>query len=223
MDESLLSGNEDNESLNARFSPCKGERPHSLSTLSTTIQRLYPYPSPYTRLTAIESVQLGEMYSAKATKDLETLEEVDSKRLLELAILEARSNISDVHPIQFGAAAIFDDGTIVTTRQASALEYGCTLDAVSQLFPHFREQNATPLLLVQADQFGIAHAPFAPARAFLTEHGFDSCQIILHDAPISDNEADIFEIDKWTLKEVFVSDLARNLPTWTKGTSRDEK
>lgn len=222
-DESLLSGSEDNESLNAQFSLCKGERPHSLPTLSTTIQRLYPYPSPYTRLTATESVQLGEKYSAKATKDLETLEEADSKRLLELAILEARSNISDVHPIQFGAAAIFDDGTIVTTRQASALEYGCTLDAVSQLFPHFREQNATPLLLVQADQFGIAHAPFAPARAFLTEHGFDSCQIILHDAPISDNEADIFEIDKWTLKEVFVSDLARNLPTWTKGTSQDAK
>ena len=195
---------------------------HVLPVFSTTLQDLYPFPSPYTRLTATQSVKLGEKYSNRATDDLESLIEVDSKRLLELAILEARSNISDLHPIQFGAAAIFDDGTIVTTRQASALEYGCTLDAVSQLAPHFQDQNGTPLLLVQADQYGIAHAPFAPARAFLMEHGFENCQIVVHDAPVSDNDDDIFEFDKWTLKEVFASDLAPNGPTWTKGTKREE-
>jgi hypothetical protein len=200
---------------------CEGSIP-VLPVLSTTLQDLYPFPSPYTRLTASQSVRLGEKYSSRATDDFESLIEVDSKRLLELAILEARSNISDLHPIQFGAAAIFDDGTIVTTRQASALEYGCTLDAVSQLAPHFQDQNGTPLLLVQADQYGIAHAPFAPARAFLIEHGFENCQIVVHDAPVSDNDDDIFDFDKWTLKEVFASDLAPNAPTWTKGTKREE-
>jgi hypothetical protein len=173
-------------------------------------------------LTASESVKLGENYSARATEDFESLIEADSKRLLELAILEARSNISDLHPIHFGAAAIFDDGTIVTTRQASALEYGCTLDAVSQLAPHFQDQNGTPLLLVQADQFGIAHAPFAPARAFLIEQGFENCQIVLHDTPISNNDEDIFDIERWTLREVFVSDLAPSIPAWTKVSKREE-
>jgi len=140
--------------------------------------------------------------------------------LLELAILEAKSNISDLHPIQFGAAAIFEDGTIVTTRQASALEYGCTLDAVSQLAPHFEEQDSAPVLLVQADQFGIAHAPFADARAFLTEHDFENCQIVVHDAPVSDNDEGVFDIDRWTLKEVFASELASKPPSWTEGTER---
>jgi hypothetical protein len=102
------------------------------------------------------------------------------------------------------------------------LEYGCTLDAVSQLAPHLQE-DATPLLLVQADQYGIAHAPFAPARAFLSEHGFENCQVVVHDVPSSDDAADVLDMDRWTLKEVFVSDLAPTAPTWTKGTVRDEK
>eukprot|EP00429_Kryptoperidinium_foliaceum_P008482 CAMPEP_0176017490 /NCGR_PEP_ID=MMETSP0120_2-20121206/8389_1 /TAXON_ID=160619 /ORGANISM="Kryptoperidinium foliaceum, Strain CCMP 1326" /LENGTH=388 /DNA_ID=CAMNT_0017350511 /DNA_START=135 /DNA_END=1305 /DNA_ORIENTATION=- len=198
--------------------PCAEGRPeHSLRALKTSIRELYPYPSPYTRLT---SKALGEQYSARATADFDTLEEADSKRLLELAILEAKSNISDLHPIQFGAAAIFEDGTIVTTRQASALEYGCTLDAVSQLAPHFEEQDSAPVLLVQADQFGIAHAPFADARAFLTEHDFENCQIVVHDAPVSDNDEGVFDIDRWTLKEVFASELASKPPSWTEGTER---
>lgn len=198
---------------------CEGQDKHSIPTVSTTMRHLYPYPSPYTRLTASQQVALGESYSARASEDFESLEEPDSKRLLELAIMEARSNISDLHPIQFGAAVIFDDGVIVTSRQSNGLEYGCTLDAVSQLASHFQE-GATPLLLVQADQFGIAHAPFAPARAFLTEQGFEHCQIVIHDVPVSNDDQDIFDIDQWTLKEVYASDLVPNAPTWTKGTDR---
>ena len=198
----------------------EGPGGHSLPTLQTTIRHLYPYPSPYTRLTAREAIALGEAYSTRASKDLETLEEADSKRLLELAIMEARTNVSELHPIQFGAAVIFDDGVIVTSHQSCALEYGCTLDAVSLLAPHLQE-GGTPLLLVQADQFGIAHAPFAPARAFLTENGFGHCQIVLHDVPCTDNDEDVFEIDKWTLKEAFVADLAPDAPAWREGTEQE--
>ena len=44
--------------------PCiDGHTEHSIPTLKTTIADLYPYPSPYTRLTATESVSLGEEYS----------------------------------------------------------------------------------------------------------------------------------------------------------------
>jgi len=218
-DEALLFQNGSSQSTSGE---CLDEGPTmALPTILTTLKELYPFPSPYTRLTANQSTMLGEKYSARASDHFETLVEADSKRLLELAILEARSNVSDLHPIQFGAAAIFDDGTIIMTRQSSALEYGCTLDAVSQLAPHFQDQNGTPLLLVQADQYGIAHAPFAPARAFLIEHGFANCQIVLHDAPVSDNDDDIFDIEKWTLKEVFVSELVPTPPAWTKGTVRE--
>mmetsp|Transcript_11960 Transcript_11960/g.17429 ORF Transcript_11960/g.17429 Transcript_11960/m.17429 type:complete len:99 (+) Transcript_11960:1-297(+) len=37
-----------------------------------------------------------------------------------------------------------------------------------------------PVLIVQADQYGIAHAPFAPARAYLSEHGYTNCYVLVH-------------------------------------------
>ncbi|KAG7370948.1 serine/threonine protein kinase [Nitzschia inconspicua] len=194
---------------------------HSIPTLCTTIAELYPYPSPYTRLTAAQSLALGERYneSIKSSDDLTGLQET-TKRLLELAIIEAKANISEIHPIQFGAAAMLEDESIVTSHQSSALEYGCTLDAVSQLVPHFKDEDLRPIMLVQADQFGIAHAPFAPARSFLSEHGFQDCMILLHETPSLENVADNF--DRWKLKEVCVSDLAPNAPDWKTTTDKDD-
>ena len=189
-----------------------GETLNDLPILHTTIRDLYPYPSPYTRLTASKSETLGRSFSDQATQDLDSLDET-AKRLLELAILEAKSNVSDLHPIQFGAAVAFEDGTIVTSHQSSALEYGCTLDAVSQLASHIQE--SAPVFLVQAAQFGIAHSPFAPARAFLTENGFGNCKILLHETPI-----DVFQIEEWRLRQICASDLAPDIPSWTTGTDR---
>ena len=34
--------------------------------------------------------------------------------------------------------------------------------------------------IVQVDQFGVAHAPFAPGRALLIEHGFQSIHVLVH-------------------------------------------
>jgi hypothetical protein len=193
---------------------------HSIPTLCTTITELYPYPSPYTRLTAKQSVSLGEKYneSTKSTDDLREMQET-AKRLLELAIAEAKTNVSDVHPIQFGAAALLNDESIVTSHQSSAFEYGCTLDAVSQLVPHFKDDGGGPIMLVQADQYGIAHAPFAPARSFLSEHGYQDCRVLLHETPSLDDVGD--NLDAWKLKEVKVLDLAPNAPAW-KITTDDE-
>ena len=91
---------------------------------------------------------------------------------------------------------LFNDGTISVSSQKKAAEYGCTLDAVTQLVPfieqkqkqkesdHSKQKNnkfpVRPFLLVQVDQFGIAHAPFAKGRAFLTEYGFGDCNILIH-------------------------------------------
>lgn len=113
-----------------------------------------------------------------------------------------------------------------TACQKKALEYGCSLDAVTQLAPFLEDQrqlmhrysqtkpsssnvsssssissasfvafasylsideSATaksnrPILLIQVDQFGIAHAPFAKARAFLTEYGYGDCHVLVHNA-----------------------------------------
>jgi hypothetical protein len=197
-----------------------GHAEHAIPTLQTTIAALYPHPSPYTRLTASQSVILGEAYSESvySTRDIDSLQET-AKRLLELAILEAKQNVvDDIHPISFGAAVMFENESIVTSHQASALEYGCTLDAVSQLAAHLQEETCAPVLLVQADQYGIAHAPFAPARSFLSEHGFGDCLVLLHSIPLDDCNAawDTSDsLDAWELKEVRVADLAPNAPSWT--------
>jgi hypothetical protein len=39
----------------------------------------------------------------------------------------------DIHPLRFGAAVLFDDGEISVSWQKKGMEYGCTLDPVSQL------------------------------------------------------------------------------------------
>jgi cytidine deaminase len=111
-----------------------------------------------------------------------------------------------LHPIRYSAAVLFDDGTIHTAWMLKGLEYGCTLDPVSQLVRELESrrycapcsttsavdspQSASvfqaglytkPVMLVMCDQFGVAHAPFAQARCLLTEHGYDYVQVLVHD------------------------------------------
>lgn len=192
---------------------CENGGKHVIPTLDTTLKDLYTYPSPYSRLRASESVTLGETYAKEKQQENSTVRnEFDSlndatKKLFELAIEEARSNASENHPIYFGAAVEFDNGEIVTSHQASALEYGCTLDSVSQLASHIKK-GGVPKVIVQADQFGIAHGPFAPARAFLSENGYGDCQILLHDVPIHT----VKDIGSWSLRFVKAKDLAPNAP-----------
>jgi cytidine deaminase len=111
-----------------------------------------------------------------------------------------------LHPLQFGAACLFDDGSVETAHMLKGLEYGCTVDPVSLLIREMclrRDSNmihahrtgaaggaaamaaqyrsaAAPVCLAMVDQFGVAHAPFAPARALLVEHGFEDCSVLYH-------------------------------------------
>ena len=201
----------DNESCIARNAD------YSIATLKTTIAELYPFASPYTRFTAPQSVKLGTRYSKSSfrTRDTDSLDET-AKRLLELAISEAKRSVSNEsncenHPIHFGAAVLFSDQSISTSHQSSALEYGCTLDAVSQLAPYIRDEACDPVLIVQADQYGVAHSPFAPARAFLSERGYEDCLVLVHSTALDDVNC----LDRWDLKKVSVAELAPTPPAWT--------
>jgi len=189
----------------------------TLASLQTTIAELYPFASPYTRLTAPQSVSLGTQYSESSsiTRDLDSLGDA-AKRLLELATLEAKKSVANEaerenHPIHFGAAVVFEDQSIFTSHQSSGLEYGCTLDAVSQLVPRVLEQACNPVLIVQADQYGVAHSPFAPARAFFSEHGYDDCHVLVHNTVLDDATC----LNSWDLKEVSMAELAPTPPAWT--------
>lgn len=130
------------------------------------------------------------------------------RALVELAkeVAAGSNNLSLLHPLQFGAACLFDDNTIETAYMLKGLEYGCTVDPVSLLIREMSLRHgsnmihahrtgavgdastiatqyrsaAAPKCLAMVDQLGVAHAPFAPARALLIEHGFENCGILYH-------------------------------------------
>mmetsp|Transcript_369 Transcript_369/g.864 ORF Transcript_369/g.864 Transcript_369/m.864 type:complete len:440 (-) Transcript_369:1717-3036(-) len=107
-----------------------------------------------------------------------------AKYLVRLARdIAEKDSRSALHPLRYGAAVLYSDGTTSLAYQKKALEYGCSLDAVGQLAHDVEEkgrEGQRPVMLVQADQFGIIHAPFAPGRAFLSEHGYGDCEVAIH-------------------------------------------
>jgi len=143
------------------------------------------------------------------------VEDSETRRERERALVELAKEVAAgsntetlalLHPLQFGAACLFDDGTVETAGMLKGLEYGCTVDPVSLLIREMclrRGSNmihahrtgavgadvalaaqyrsaAAPVCVAMADQFGVAHAPFAPARALLVEHGFEHCCVLYH-------------------------------------------
>jgi len=124
-------------------------------------------------------------------------------RLIEAAHQASlRDDLDVLHPIRYGAAMALSrphqpggsGGTIefIQASQVKALEYSCSQDAICQMAPailqatrHSNNNSNGPhgavriLALVQVDQFGIPHAPFAPARSFLVEHGLGEVPVIL--------------------------------------------
>ncbi len=96
-----------------------------------------------------------------------------------------RDDKDDFHPIRYAAGVLFADGTRVVAWQKKGIEYGTTIDAMVQL-AHALESNksqglASPILLLQSDQFGILHAPSGHARGFLMEYGHEHVPLLIHD------------------------------------------
>lgn len=111
-----------------------------------------------------------------------------------------------IHPLHIAAACLFDNGDIETARQLTGLEYGCTVDPVTLLVREMvlrrhhdhdsggvssgtssiselkqqkqRRPQSKPIAIAAVDQFGVAHAPFAAARALLSEHGFGDVVVL---------------------------------------------
>lgn len=187
----------------------------------TTLRQLHPYPSPYARLTAPQANEFGTTFAKRKAERkneeeiIETTVAESSVRQLMIAAQKASLNdtLTSLHPIQYGAAVLLDDGTIVSGHQKKALEYGATLDAVSQLVPLIEQSVARPVALVQVDANGIAHAPFASARAYLSEHGYGDCRILVHaNQQVESSKDDAIATHIGELVDVVASDLAPDAP-----------
>ena len=152
-----------------------------------TLAQLWPLPSPYTRLDRDGQLACGERLREKVGAALEARLRAqgngdEAKVYAAASAACVADDRHDVHPISYAAAALFADGTIATATQIKATEYGCSLDAVCQLAPAIAARAPSkPTLLCMADQFGVLHAPFSSARAYLIEHGHGDVRLLVHD------------------------------------------
>ena len=204
-----------------------GKKFHDWEVVRTTLVELYPHPSPYTRLNASESAKLGKLLSMSSSKEKMNLStSLNDERILskeeQILVSEATkaatkgNDRSELHPIQYGAAVLFDDGSIDTACQRKSLEYGCSLDAVTQLALSIeRKRNrenghalvVRPKLLVQTDQFGVIHTPFATARAYLSEFHCGDCQVLVQQVVQESGS-----LPKAHIMSVSVKDIAPSSP-----------
>ncbi|KAJ1460168.1 hypothetical protein M885DRAFT_458925 [Pelagophyceae sp. CCMP2097] len=167
-----------------------------------TLAQLLPHASPYTRLDGLEQTHLGESLAKVLERPAAG---TAAARVYAAAHAAAQHDTrDDLHPLRYGAACYVGE-KIHVSHQRKALEYGCTLDAVSLLAQHLdAHKTDKDVFIAMVDQYGVAHAPFAGARAFLSEHGHGASQVLCHDA-------------QGKLAVVAASDLAPDPPAFAHG------
>lgn len=141
------------------------------------VSDLWPLPSVYSRKGQDEIKALAAELSPKAQVPAEASPQ---RRAYDaaLALAKKQSKQTSIFPVCFAAAVCCADGGVHTAAELKGVEYGCTVDAVTQLLPQMlrakesAEAESAPVAIMQVDQFGLAHAPFAAARSLLIEHGF---------------------------------------------------
>lgn len=165
----------------------------------TTLAELYPFPSLYDRVPRSQVLQCGQAFVSRfaTTVQPEKEEKVTAFVKLQLSLLTpdeqkvyakalaatGKDARDDLFPLRYAAGTAFSDGEVRVTWQHKTLEYGSSLDAVSKLisFVEAKADSVKPQFLLQVDQFGILHAPFARARAYFFEFGFVKVPVLVHD------------------------------------------
>lgn len=153
---------------------------------SATLSDLYPYPYLYRYWHRNQVADNAESYCKIIKHSPRDSPNEIIRKLFEEAMKCIKNDSNDIlHPIRFAAAVSLPNGIIETAWQYKGLEYGCTLDPVSQLLHRMEMSNISqlhdPSFLLMIDQYGVCHAPFAQARALLTEYGFGFVKCVVHD------------------------------------------
>ena len=103
----------------------------------STLAKLWPFCSPFTRLAGSEQRVEGERLARRIAARGDQWDRNSPQALVrEAATTAAAKDVrDDLHPIRLGAAVAFSDGTIRSSWQRKALEFGCSLDPICQLAP----------------------------------------------------------------------------------------
>lgn len=184
---------------------CCGEK-----IMKCKLGELYPHPYQYRSMKRYELLNYASIYSSTLSHDVTLChEQIHS---LHRSALEVISNdkLDVIHPIKFAAAVLYKNNDIEATWFLKAFEYGDSLDPVSQLvvlmekrkhenrlkkkqqtlddgdsseWSKYDENYSIPHIILMTDQFGVCHAPFAPARTLLKEHGYEDVLVVVHHHP----------------------------------------
>ena len=173
-------------------------------TRVTSLRKLYPCRSVYESMPRDSIAERGKKTAAKI--ELETLFKGPNGKVWKLLMEKACSSVqkdifgAQMHPVQYATAMQFADGSVSVAWQKAGLEYGTSIDSVTALL-HEVDAKGSPLRLIQVDNYGVLHAPFAPARAQLFERG---CQA---------TEVAVYDIDKDKLVVTSIKDLVPDCPS----------
>lgn len=149
----------------------------------TTLGELYPCPYLYQGVPRHNVVSYARTCAQHAQAPASVLEAPEVELLRKVVDASRRDAKNALHPIRFGGGALFSDGSVEVTWQSKALEYGSTAGVFTKLLHSIESKVDAGLevkLLVQADQFGVMHAPNAQDRALLAEHGLVTARVALH-------------------------------------------
>jgi hypothetical protein len=171
-----------------------------------SLQDLWPHPYEYRYQDRDLVATAAKDFAGRIQQTNSPLSPTVQKLMASAQACNHLDHLDALHPIRLSAALLFDDGSIETTWMLKGLEYGNTLDPVTQLVREIERRRicapctaadgtvmsalnfhqagivTKPVMLVMCDQFGVAHAPFAQARCLLTEHGYEYVQVLVHDS-----------------------------------------
>lgn len=164
------------------------------SIISTfALHEIHPYPYVYRMYRRDQMARAGEAFGLKCRQcntknNNESTGWSEKERALYDAALKAvdtSPRILSLHPISFGAAVRFADDSVESSGYLPALEYGASVCPVQllcrELDKRVRADGPRPVELVQVDQYGTAHCPFASARTLLNEHFNKDLKVLYHD------------------------------------------
>ena len=161
-----------------------------------TMRQLYPHPPLHLHVSSPHLIAYSQQLASKRSDPaLSSLPPAIKLHVLKLLSSDSLSlptsgSASSHYPLRFRASvfALSDDGSCassVSSGSSCVDEWSHSLDPLTaclQLLPTLQAQPApSSLLFVQYDQHGVLHAPFAAARAHLTQRGYGSAWCVFHD------------------------------------------
>lgn len=171
----------------------------------TTLDILVPYPYLYRFWHRENVLENAHLFSQNLNMPVKLHVNSDIVAVFQEAMTSNQyDKLDSLHPVRLSAAVMLTDGSIKSAWLLKGLEYGCTVDPVTQLIRDIenhrsklnmvdRDKGEAVKYMIMVDQFGVCHAPFAQARAILNEHGFGGIKCIVHDAL---GNLDIVEVRK---------------------------